>query len=434
MTPTDQPDESINANIKEGLDGSQVSLALVATRMCRLLGGATAPLFVIAAFLTHGAGRWVLLALTVLLVLGALVKVDERAIRRPIYSVHTMFLSAVVIVLWSWLAPQATVLLAVNVVAGVMYMAMAMERPYSQIAIGTNAVSYVVAQAAFGARGDELWQVLGVAAANILVGGLLLGIRVTTERAMGDSLAERAVAAQQQALVQREREEAERARAEQAAAELATRAEIQQIVATRASRLAATAEDVNTRTAAVADALEEIKIGLDDVSRTAVATGTATASARGQAAETMTVMANLVSTSDRIGKASEVIKAIADQTNLLALNATIESARAGAAGKGFAVVAAEVKELARQSGENVASISETVADVRSHVDRAVTEVTGIGRAMDTIAGHNSALSAAIEQQLAAVKDIVGIMQATSADMASVAENVADLDRVSGSQR
>jgi len=326
------------------------------------------------------------------------------------------------------------VLLAVNVVAGVMYMAMAMERPYSQIAIGTNAVSYVVAQAAFGARGDELWQVLGVAAANILVGGLLLGIRVTTERAMGDSLAERAVAAQQQALVQREREEAERARAEQAAAELATRAEIQQIVATRASRLAATAEDVNTRTAAVADALEEIKIGLDDVSRTAVATGTATASARGQAAETMTVMANLVSTSDRIGKASEVIKAIADQTNLLALNATIESARAGAAGKGFAVVAAEVKELARQSGENVASISETVADVRSHVDRAVTEVTGIGRAMDTIAGHNSALSAAIEQQLAAVKDIVGIMQATSADMASVAENVADLDRVSGSQR
>ena len=65
---------------------------------------------------------------------------------------------------------------------------------------------------------------------------------------------------------------------------------------------------------------------------------------------------------------------------------------------------------------------------------AVTEVTGIGRAMDTIAGHNSALSAAIEQQLAAVKDIVGIMQATSADMASVAENVADLDRVSGSQR
>ena len=170
------------------------------------------------------------------------------------------------------------------------------------------------------------------------------------------------------------------------------------------------------------------------MSRTAVATGTATASARGQAAETMTVMANLVSTSDRIGKASEVIKAIADQTNLLALNATIESARAGAAGKGFAVVAAEVKELARQSGENVASISETVADVRSHVDRAVTEVTGIGRAMDTIAGHNSALSAAIEQQLAAVKDIVGIMQATSADMASVAENVADLDRVSGSQR
>ena len=429
MTSTEQRADGTGSMADE----SQVSLAVVATRMCRLLGSATAPLFVVAAFLTHGAGRWLLLALTVLLALAALVKVDQRAIRRPVYAVHTMVLSAVVIVLWSWLAPQTPMLLAVNVVAGVMYMAMAMERPYSQVAIAANAICYVVAQAAFGARGDELWMVLGVAMGNILVGALLLGIRVVAERTMGAALAERAASAQEQALVQREREEVERARAEQAAAELATRAEIQQVVATRASRLAATAEDVNTRTAAVAEALEEIKIGLDDVSRTAVATDTATASARGQAAETMTVMANLVSTSDRIGKASEVIKAIADQTNLLALNATIESARAGAAGKGFAVVAAEVKELARQSGENVSSISETVADVRSHVDRAVTEVTGIGRAMDTIAGHNSALAAAIEQQLVAVTDIAGIMQATSADMASMADNVADLDRVSGSQ-
>jgi predicted nucleic acid-binding Zn-ribbon protein len=430
MTSADQPDEDAS----DGVDESRVSLALVAMRMCRMLGGATAPLFLVGAILAPGAGRWVLLVLSVTMVLGALAPVDARLIRKPFFAVQTIILAAAVIVLWSWLAPQTPMLLAVNVAAGVMYMAMAMQRPYAQVAIGANVVTYVGAQVAFGARGDELWQVLGVAGGNVLVGTLLLGIRVVAERTMGAALAERAASAHEQALVQRDREHAERARAEQDAAELAARAELQQVVATRASRLAATAEDVNTRTAAVADALEEIKIGLDDVSRTAVATDTATASARGQAAETMTVMANLVSTSDRIGKASEVIKAIADQTNLLALNATIESARAGAAGKGFAVVAAEVKELARQSGENVSSISETVADVRSHVDRAVTEVTGIGQAMDTIAGHNSALAAAIEQQLAAVKDIVGIMQATSADMASMAENVADLDRVSGSQR
>jgi methyl-accepting chemotaxis protein len=168
------------------------------------------------------------------------------------------------------------------------------------------------------------------------------------------------------------------------------------VVSTRASRLAATATEVNARTAAVAASMEQIRSGLDEVSRTAAATDMATASARGQAAEAMTVMSNLVSTSDRIGTASEV------------------------------------KELARQSAENVGSISETVTDVRAHVNRAVTEVTGIGRAMDTIAEHNSALAAAIEEQLAALREIVETMLATSADMASMTENVEDLERVSGS--
>jgi methyl-accepting chemotaxis protein len=414
------------------VDAGQVRLTTVANRVSRLLGGATAPLFVTAAFLSDGAGRWMLLALVALLVLGSFVKVDPANLERPVFSVQVIVIGIAVIVLWSWLAPGTGVLLAANIAAAVMYSAMTGRRPFAEIAIGVQVAAYVAAQFAFGARGDALWQVVGVAAANVLVGSLLLAIRVVAERTMTAALAERASAANEQALVQREREQAERARAEQAAAELAARTEIQRVVSTRANRLAATAAEVNVRTSAVAAAIEQIKSGLDDVSRTAAATDTATGSARGQAAEAMTVMASLVSTSDRIGAASEVIKAIAEQTNLLALNATIESARAGAAGRGFAVVAAEVKELARQSGENVSSIAATVADVRAHVDRAVNEVGGIDRAMDTIAEHNSALAAAIVEQLAAVSDIVGIMHATSADMASMAGHVSDLERVSAS--
>jgi methyl-accepting chemotaxis protein len=194
------------------------------------------------------------------------------------------------------------------------------------------------------------------------------------------------------------------------------------------------ADEVNTRTQAAAVASEQIKASLDELSRTAVATDTATVQARHQASQAMSVMSGLATASDEIGRASDVIRALAEQTNLLALNATIESARAGEAGRGFAVVATEVKELARQSGESVGSISDTVADVRSQVDQAVAEVSSIDATMGDIAGHNSALAAALEEQLAAVASIVEAVHATSADIASMTADVADLERIAGEGR
>ena len=67
---------------------------------------------------------------------------------------------------------------------------------------------------------------------------------------------------------------------------------------------------------------------------------------------------------DNIKVMADTISGLSEQTNLLALNAAIEAARAGEQGKGFAVVAEEVRQLAEQSSEAVASIQTTIIKVQ----------------------------------------------------------------------
>lgn len=71
----------------------------------------------------------------------------------------------------------------------------------------------------------------------------------------------------------------------------------------------------------------------------------------------------IIKVSNDVSSITHLIKEIADQTNLLALNASIEAAHAGDAGKGFAVVAEEIKKLAAQSAEHVATITNIVGNI-----------------------------------------------------------------------
>jgi methyl-accepting chemotaxis protein len=82
---------------------------------------------------------------------------------------------------------------------------------------------------------------------------------------------------------------------------------------------------------------------------------------------------------DNITYLAENIEGIARQTNLLALNAAIEAARAGEQGRGFAVVAQEVRVLAEETAQAVASIKELTSGMRTAGNQVTNEAENLLR-------------------------------------------------------
>ncbi|MBP7284813.1 MAG: hypothetical protein KBA66_24725, partial [Leptospiraceae bacterium] len=100
--------------------------------------------------------------------------------------------------------------------------------------------------------------------------------------------------------------------------------------------------------------------------------------------ETMKVVHEMKSQSEKILNISQTINDIADRTNLLSLNASIEAARAGEQGRGFSVVAMEVQKLAEQSLESSKEIHQIVNATVKNIEKSSQMIQATSSKLETV--------------------------------------------------
>lgn len=126
---------------------------------------------------------------------------------------------------------------------------------------------------------------------------------------------------------------------------------------------------ISSRTQKMSESIDLISKGGKESSKRATHARETSAESVAFLNDTMQVVNEMKSQSEKILNISQTINDIADRTNLLSLNASIEAARAGEQGRGFSVVAMEVQKLAEQSLQSSKEIHQIVNATVKNIEK-----------------------------------------------------------------
>lgn len=143
------------------------------------------------------------------------------------------------------------------------------------------------------------------------------------------------------------------------------------MVATAATEMQATIQDISHNTGEAAHKAETTNENAQQGRREVTATIEHIMQLSESLGGASSVVAQLERDGETIGSVLDVIRGIAEQTNLLALNAAIEAARAGEQGRGFAVVADEVRSLAQRTQDSTQEIESIISTLQQRTREVV---------------------------------------------------------------
>jgi len=207
-------------------------------------------------------------------------------------------------------------------------------------------------------------------------------------------------------------------------------------MASGTAEIAAGNRELSVRTEHQADALSRIAVAMEELTNTvkqnagnADQANALALSASQVSEEGGRVVERVVVTMDSIRESSRrivdiisVIDGIAFQTNILALNAAVEAARAGEQGRGFAVVASEVRNLAQRSAA-------AAREIKSLIDDSVDKVRSGSELVEEAGGTMTKVVDSVRQVTAIMGEISSASREQSVRIDQVNTEIAEMDEL-----